>query len=321
MKIKSQPVWGTLDKLNLESYDDLIFQFTSYFKEKKFTHVQTPILEQVDVFCRSLGVDSDIMAKELFEIKDKNNGEKICLRPELTAGINRAFVDNQDKISLPWSVYSYGPMFRYEQPMPGRLRQFDQFDIELIGASNISLQAKFLTDMYFLFSRIKGFENFALKINFLGTKQQRLEYTKILSTFLQKESQLLCSVCCTRMISAPLRCLDCKKEGCISVCAKAPNIYDYLKPESTSEFEEIKKILKSNKVEFEINSKLVRGLDYYQGLVFEFYSKVMPANQNVFCAGGVYELASEFGYPDQVISIGAAVGIDRFLHILNFAKN
>lgn len=306
-------VKGTQDFIDCTLFNFIIDQFAQHVALYHFTQIATPILEYVDLFKRSLGQHTDVVSKEMFIIKSDNAKEQICLRPEATAATVRAFIEANPL--TPWKVFSYGPMFRYERPQKGRYRQFHQINMEVIGTKSISQDVQLITMLDRFFHEKLKLNNYSLQINFLGTSEDRQQYLKELKSFLSKADGI-CKTCAERADRNPLRIFDCKNEACQKIYQKAPHIVDHLSEESHQEWEQLKQELTLLSVSFVYNPNLVRGLDYYNKTVFEFASENLGA-QNAFCGGGRYDqLVKELGSRHDYPSIGAAIGIERLMMLL-----
>ncbi len=309
---------GTQDKFG-SSYrleEAVRKKVVSWLQNYNYSRVETPVMEKVELFIDSLGADTDIVNKELFYIQTPDD-EKICLRPEFTVGIFRAFLEAKSSIILPWKVFAVGPCFRYERPQKGRWRQFDQVSIELMGGKSILYDVELIMMLDKLFSQQLGIVEYSLKINCIGLPEERVVFRKELAVFLDKFSTELCLDCQKRRSSNILRCLDCKNESCQNTYRAAPTIFDYLSAQTLQEFELLKDTLMCNGVNFEVCPTLVRGLDYYEGVVFEFISNSLGA-QSTFCGGGRYELSKKFDLPasERTPSVGAGIGLGRLCMIL-----
>lgn len=294
----------------------------AHLKQYNFSEIETPILEYVSLFERGLGYETDVVSKQMFVIQPKKDGkdDHICLRPEGTAGTMRAYLEQQAKIVSPFKIFSYGSMFRYERPQKGRLRQFHQMNLEVIGAQSIMHDASLIKMLYVLFLEQFEIENFVLRVNYLGQLQDRAEYTKALAEFLKAKSELLCQTCQTRLESNVLRVLDCKSGDCQNVIKDAPDLFDYLSQESKDEWMQLQNTLHDLSVTFVHDPQLVRGLDYYNKTVFEFTSDALGA-QSAFCGGGRYDgLAQQLGSKTEVPALGCAIGMERLLLILESKK-
>lgn len=307
---------GTQDILDYRPIEGLLQIIQSHLKHYNFSQISTPILESVSLFERGLGVATDVVGKEMFVVQAKSDREQICLRPELTAGAMRAFVEEQGQIVLPWKVFSYGPAFRYERPQKGRLRQFHQVSIESLGTATVQYDAFFISMLANLFTEKLKIENCVLQINFLGTQEDRQIFKTHLYEFLLQHDAILCETCKQRKETNILRVFDCKNETCHNLYKQAPKITDHLTLASQAEWQMVQDQLHQLSVTFVCNPYLVRGLDYYNKTVFEFIGLALGA-QNTFCGGGRYDtLAEQLGSKELVPAIGAGIGMERLLIVL-----
>ncbi len=286
-----------------------------------FHEISTPILEPVELFKRALGLQTDVVTKEMycFRASEQEGTEEICLRPEATASTVRAFVENRID-QIPWKVFSWGPMFRHERPQKGRYRQFTQFNVEVIGSNSIAQDALFIKMIDRFFSDKLKLKSYAVLINFLGCSSDREVLRTKLDAFLEKNINTICATCRERKEKNIMRVFDCKNETCAQLYSKAPCITDHLCEECKSEWEQLQEQLALLSVSFIHKPILVRGLDYYNKTVFEFVSDTLGA-QNTFCGGGRYAHLVEYcgGKEDQP-SIGAAMGIERLMMLLDPIK-
>lgn len=296
----------------------------AHLKRYNFTEIDIPILEYVSLFQRGLGYQTDVVSKQMFIIQSKgthHDDEQICLRPEGTAGTMRAFLEHQSEITTPCKVFSYGSMFRYERPQKGRLRQFHQINVEMIGGSSILYDAHLIKMLQTLFAEVLQVESFVLKINFLGQLQDRKEFSKALVAFLTPYNTSLCNDCQVRLEANPLRVLDCKSQECQKIFAQAPKLSHFFSQETQDEWQLLQDILHELSVTYVIDPHLVRGLDYYNKTVFEFVSVNLGA-QSAFCAGGRYDgLAQQLGSKIEIPAFGCAIGMERLLMILESSKD
>lgn len=313
-----QRVKGTQDFLDLSLFDFLLQAFKEYAMLYHFKHIATPIIEPVELFKRSLGLFTDVVSKEMFLIEGRDGDDQLCLRPEATAPTMRAFLETQPL--TPWKVFSYGPMFRYERPQKGRYRQFHQINCEIIGAASISNDAMFITMIDRFFHERLSLNNYALQLNFLGSYDDRQTYTQVLRKFVDGLTGI-CATCQQRKEKNILRIFDCKNEACQAFYANAPIMIDHLSKESQKEWQQLQDELSLLSITFSVNPRLVRGLDYYNKTVFEFSSQDLGA-QNAFCGGGRYDrLAQELGSTETYPALGAAIGIERLLLLLDPIKD
>jgi histidyl-tRNA synthetase len=273
--------------------------------------IDTPVLESTDLFRRSIGEATDIVSKEMYTFEDQG-GESLTLRPEGTAPIMRAYLERGlQSAGLPQKLYYFGPMFRRERPQAGRFRQFFQVGAEAIGSSDPFLDAEItaISDLYFKRLGLGGYE---LLLNSVGCRECRPSYVRMLTLFLQGISQNLCEECARRSRENPLRVFDCKKEGCRKALAEAPVIGEQLCPACREQFDAVGGHLNRLGVSFQVDMRLVRGLDYYTNTTFEFRFEGLGA-QNTVSAGGRYDyLAEELGGPPTP-GVGFSLGVERLL--------
>ncbi len=306
---------GTKDVLPQDSYKWQYVEKTARETARLFhvKELRTPTFEHTELFQRGVGDTTDIVTKEMYTFKDKGD-RSITLKPEGTAGSVRSFIENGMYGGvLPAKTYYITPCFRYERPQAGRLREFHQFGVELFGAKSAQTDAEAITMADTLLKKL-GLQ-VKLYINSIGCPACRAAYNKALKDFFAPRLEELCYDCKARFEKNPLRLLDCKEEGCKKINASAPSILDYLCEDCSAHFEEVKACLRSAGVEYEIDPRIVRGLDYYTRTVFEFVSSAIGA-QGTVCAGGRYDgLIAELG-GSSVPAVGFAAGIERLLMVM-----
>ena len=311
---------GTQDFIDLQLFNFIIDQAKKQCEEYNFSQIATPILEPTELFKRSLGLETDVVSKEMYTVDTGPDGDKICLRPEVTASTVRAFIENGIQ-NTPWKVFSWGAMFRHERPQKGRYRQFHQFNLEVIGSDAIAQDAQCLKMLDSLFASKFQLNEYALMINFLGTSEERKLYTKELHAYLETVADKICKTCTTRKESNIMRVFDCKNPDCQALYDTAPKIIEHLGEESAAEWKQLQEQLGVLSVSYTINPKLVRGLDYYSKTVFEFVSPNL-GSQNAFCGGGRYNnLVKAIGGKVDQPSIGASIGIERMIMMLEPIKD
>ena len=296
----------------------------AHLKRYNFFEIEIPILEHVALFQRSLGLDTDVVSKEMFIIQnksDKADSEQICLRPEATAGTMRAFLEVQSQAVTPCKVFCCGAMFRYERPQKGRWRQFHQMNMEMIGGASILYDAHYLKMLHVLFVEVFAIESAVLKLNFLGEAAERKVFGDALVAFVKQHQEHVCQDCITRIATNPLRMLDCKIERCQAVYKNAPKLSDFFSNQTAEEWKILQETLHELGVSFVIDHQLVRGLDYYNKTVFEFASVDLGA-QSAFCGGGRYDgLAEQLGSKVKIPAFGCAIGMGRLLLLLEKQKD
>lgn len=275
-------------------------------------YIRTPVFENSELFRRGVGEETDIVSKEMYEFKDKSD-RSLTLRPEGTAGVVRSYIENKmtNNLVKPVKFYYIEPMYRYERPQKGRYREFTQFGIEVLGESNPLIDMEVISAVIEVFNRL-GLENIKLKINTLGDKSSRETYKKLLIDHFNNYKDNLCSDCQRRLVTNPLRILDCKIDREKDFFKDAPKIRDYLSDQSKAYFKRVEEYLKELNINYEIDDNLVRGLDYYDELVFE-----IEVDNSTICGGGRYNrLVKELG-GDDTCAFGFAIGMERFLSLID----
>lgn len=307
---------GTKDVLPQDSYKWQFIEKTARETAKLFDvkEIRTPTFEHTEVFLRGVGETTDIVNKEMYTFNDKG-GRSITLKPEGTAGVARAFTENgMQSSALPAKLFYITQCFRYERPQAGRLREFHQFGVEMLGSDKPDTDAEAIVLAKTFLDKL-GVKNLTLYINSIGCKDCRAKYHEALKAYLKDNYDELCGLCKDRFEKNPLRILDCKNPECKKITANAPKITDYLCDDCKAHFGKVQKLLTLAGVKFGIDPNIVRGLDYYTKTVFEFVSENIGA-QGTVCGGGRYDkLVSEFG-GGEVPGIGFAVGIERILLLL-----
>lgn len=279
-----------------------------------FQEIRTPLFERTELFKRSVGETSDIVSKEMYTFEDKG-GRLMSLRPEGTASVMRAFIEHQLYNESPLHKFYYMcPMFRYERAQAGRYRQHHQFGVEAIGNGAPEQDAEIIDLIYALCVRL-GLKNLQLNINSIGDVQSRLNYRRALQEYLQAHFKELSEESQKRFEINPLRILDSKDPGDKAITEKAPNILDFLSEDCRTHFEQLQKLLSLLQIPYIINSKLVRGLDYYNRTVFEITAGELGA-QNSVAGGGRYDgLIKSLGGPD-LPAFGFGCGLERLLQTM-----
>ncbi len=306
---------GTKDVLPQDSYKWQYVENVARDVAKLFNikEIRTPTFEHTELFNRGVGETTDVVTKEMYTFKDKGD-RSITLKPEGTAGVGRSYIENGlGNGALPAKMYYIIPAFRYERPQAGRLREFHQFGVEVYGASNAQTDAETILVADTLLKKL-GL-NVKLCINSIGCPTCRAAYNQALKSFFEPHLGSLCNDCKTRFEKNPLRLLDCKEEGCKAINVNAPKILDYLCAECAEHFEEVKACLDTSGVEYEIDPRIVRGLDYYSRTVFEFVSTSIGA-QGTVCGGGRYDGLIEQLGGKPTPAVGFAAGIERLLMVM-----
>ncbi len=278
-----------------------------------FGKIDTPILEQSELFSKGVGLDTDIVQKEMFNLKTRG-GDHLSLRPEGTAPVVRAYIQ-KGMINLPQPVklWYFGPFFRYEKPQAGRFRQFWQFGLEILGEKSPVIDAQIIQIFYNILKDLR-LKNLLVEINSIGDSQCRPYYKKLLKNYLRSRERLLCTDCQRRLKTNPLRILDCKQERCQSIISQAPESIDNLCDTCHQHFKEVLEFLDEAEISYRLNPYLVRGLDYYTKTVFEIVEdsaegKVLGA----LVGGGRYDNLSKILGRRDIPGTGGAAGIERII--------
>jgi len=278
-----------------------------------FHFIETPLLEETALFKRSVGESSDIVGKEMYQFIDKGEND-VCLRPEGTAGVVRAFVQKKlDKAGGIHRFFYHGPMFRYERPQKGRLREFHQFGVESFGVESVYEDATMIMMVADILERC-GI-GYRLQLNSLGDQNCMPQYRDSLVSFIESVEDEICEDCKRRKSTNPIRVLDCKNEKCQSLYEKAPKLINALCDGCQSDFDKLKKILDDNKISYDIDTNLVRGLDYYSKTAFEFVSDNI-GSQSAIAGGGRYDRLVEFLDGRATPAVGFAMGIERLMELI-----
>lgn len=284
----------------------------------QYKEIRTPIFEHTDLFTRSVGDTTDIVQKEMYTFEDRG-GRSLTLRPEGTAAVVRSFVEQKmfGQANQPVKLYYMGPMFRYERPQAGRYRQFVQFGVEALGSADPAIDAEVIALAYSMYKTM-GLKRLKLIINSLGDKESRAAHRDALINHFKPRINEFCGDCQSRLEKNPMRILDCKKDRDHELMMTAPSILEYLNDESRAYFEKVQQYLTDLQIPFEVDSNLVRGLDYYNHTAFEIMSDAEGFGAiTTLCGGGRYNgLVEEVGGPETP-GIGFALSIERFIAALN----
>ena len=306
---------GTKDVLPFESYkwhyvENLMREIAGLFCLKE---IRTPTFEHTELFLRGVGDTTDVVNKEMYTFNDKGN-RSITLKPEGTAGVARAFIENGLASGvMPLKMYYETPVFRYERPQAGRLREHHQFGVEIYGAKGADTDAEVISIAYTMLK--KAGLSVELNINSIGCAECRKKYNAALKAYLAARADQMCDTCKERYDKNPLRILDCKEEGCRALCASAPKIIDYLCDDCKAHFNDLQQYLTLAGISFKINPFIVRGLDYYTRTVFEFVTTDL-GSQGTVCGGGRYDnLVSQLGGAS-VPCVGFGMGVERLLMLM-----
>jgi len=317
-KIKFQSLTGMHDILPedqayIKRLQKSVESISNYYS---FGKIETPILEQAEVFSKAVGADTDVVGKEMYTFKTKG-GDFVALRPEGTAPVMRSYLEHgMHNLPQPVKLWYMGPFFRYERPQAGRFRQFHQFGFEVIGEKNPSIDGQVIQMSYDVLKEV-GFKNISIELNSIGDSECRPYFKKILTSYLKSKKSSLCTDCQRRLKDNPLRILDCKEEKCQRVKAGAPQIIDHLCENCHSHFKQVLEFLDELELPYTLNPYLVRGLDYYTKTVFEIVETTEDGKSlGTLIGGGRYDnLAKLLGGRD-VPACGSAGGVERIVSLM-----
>lgn len=279
-----------------------------------YRNVRTPIVEHTQLFVRGIGEVTDIVEKEMYSFEDKLNGERLTLRPEGTASLVRATIENNLLYDGGKRMWYIGPMFRHERPQRGRYRQFHQIGAEALGFAGPDVDAELILLAVALWKRL-GLTQWRLEINSLGQPEERKAHREALIAYLEQHTEVMDEEAKRRMYSNPLRVLDTKNPAMQEMVNAAPKLLDYLGEASLAHFDGLKAILDANGVPWTVNPRLVRGLDYYNLSVFEFVTDLL-GSQGTICAGGRYDYLIEQVGGKPAPAVGWALGVERVLELV-----
>jgi histidyl-tRNA synthetase len=321
--------WFLLEFATLKGFKDILpaevstwqrveSEFRRVFHCFGFQEIKPPILERTELFSRSIGQDTDIVAKEMYSFKDVK-GRDLSLRPEATASIVRAYIQHRlyDKNPVQ-KLFTVGPMFRRERPQKGRFRQFHQIDVEILGDPGPRSDGDIIVMAMALFDAV-NLPGLTLHLNSLGCAECRIGFREELKQYLSQRIAELCSDCQRRAKTNPLRVFDCKVETCQGVVSGAPSILEHICEDCLGHFRGLQDYLEGSGISFVLSPKLVRGLDYYDRTTFELQTESLGA-QNAVAGGGRYDgLVKLLGGPNHP-AIGFAVGVERLVSLLDASK-
>ena len=317
MALITRKIKGTEDVLPKQSYR---WQFIEKIMREEsksygFKEIRTPVFEHTELFARGVGQTTDVVQKEMYTFTTKG-GESVTLRPEGTAGAARAVLEHAlDNEGLPIKASYFVSCYRYEKPQAGRLREFHQFGLEEYGTQSPAADAELICAAQSIIDRL-GLSQIRLELNSIGCPECRAKYNQALREYFGQFKDRLCDTCLSRLEKNPMRLLDCKSPQDQQLAKDAPIITDYLCEECENHFSEVKRYLDSAGVEYTINPKIVRGLDYYTKTVFEFVTDCIGA-QGTVCGGGRYDgLIEELG-GKHMPSLGFAMGLERLLMVMD----
>ena len=281
-----------------------------------FQRIETPILEETELFLKGIGLATDIVGKQMFTLKTKG-GDYLTLRPEGTASIVRAYIEHgMQSLPQPVKLWYFGPFFRYEHPQVGRFRQFRQFGFEVLGEESSVLDAQIIQIFYNILKELK-LKNLIVEVNSIGDSQCRPYYKKLLVSFFRSREVVLCSDCRRRLRENPLRILDCKEERCQQIRNQAPQILDHLCENCHSHFKEVLEFLDELELPYHLNPYLVRGLDYYTKTVFEI-TEDSPEGKalGALAGGGRYDILVKLLGGQETPAVGGAGGAERIIQLM-----
>jgi histidyl-tRNA synthetase len=282
-----------------------------------YQKIVTPVVEETRLFARAIGAVTDIVEKEMYSFEDAMNGDQLTLRPEGTAGVVRAVIEHNLAYDGPRRLWYKGPMFRHERPQRGRYRQFFQFGAEAIGFTGPDIDAELIMLCRRLWDDL-GLDNIRLELNSIGNAEERLRHRADLIAYFEAHLDVLDAEAQRRLHTNPLRILDTKNPAMQELVNNAPKLLQYLEGESLAHFEGLKKILDANNVQYTVNPRLVRGIDYYNRTVFEWVTDELGA-QGTVCAGGRYDPLIEMFGGKPTPGVGFAMGIERLIELMKSA--
>jgi histidyl-tRNA synthetase len=297
-----------------QRFEHIISTATNIVKRYGYGYIETPILEDTSLFRRSVGESSDIVGKEMYQFEDKG-GNDVCMRPEGTAGVVRAFVSSKlDRVqSAKFKFFYYGSMFRYERPQKGRLRSFHQFGCESFGESSVYEDFTIIQMISDIFNAL-GIK-YRVLINSLGCSECMPPYRDSLVEFLNGCRDELCEDCNRRIETNPIRVLDCKNDNCQKLLENSPKLLNNLCGSCDSDFNKLKELLDMANISYEVDTNLVRGLDYYNKSAFEFISDGI-GSQSAIAGGGRYDKLVEYLDGKPTPAVGFALGIERIMELV-----
>ncbi len=310
---------GMNDILPADAHLWELFQNTaqSVVQSYGFQQIRTPIVENTALFARAIGAVTDIVEKEMYSFTDSMNGDLLTLRPEGTAGVVRAVLEHNLVYEGAKRLWYTGPMFRHEKPQRGRYRQFFQFGCEAVGFAGPDIDAEMIMLCRRLWDDL-GLQNIRLELNSIGDAEERARHRVDLIAYLEAHEELLDAEAKRRLHSNPLRILDTKNPAMQDLVNQAPKLLDYLGAESLAHFEGVQKILRHNNIPYTINTRLVRGIDYYNRTVFEWITDELGA-QGTVCAGGRYDPLIQMFGGKPTPAVGFAMGIERLIELMKAA--
>lgn len=305
------------DQLYFQRVESVVRDIADFYGFKK---IETPILEESELFSRGIGISTDIVLKQMFNFRTKG-GNYLTLRPEGTAPVARAYIEHGfQNLPQPVKLWYFGPFFRYERPQAGRYRQFWQFGFEDFGEKGAVIDAQVIQIFYNILKELK-LKNLIVEVNSIGASCCRPYYKKILTNYLKRRVDQLCVDCKRRLRENPLRVLDCKEEKCQMVINQAPQLVDHLCEECHNHFREVLEFLDEIEIPYHLNPYLVRGLDYYTRTVFEIFENSPEIkNLGALVGGGRYDALVKLLGGKDAPAVGGAAGVERIINVLKIKK-
>jgi len=304
---------GTYDILPIQFglYDYVVNNFKNLSQQAGYLQIETPTIEPVEIFTRGVGEDTDIVEKEMYIFNDRS-GNKLALKPEGTAPVVRAYIQHGMSSQIqPVKLFYASSMFRYGRPQTGRQRQFNSIGVEAIGEGSPNIDAHIIALANRFFHKI-GLQNVSLQINSIGDETCRPKFKEALKNYFKSNHKLLCQDCRRRLKHNPLRILDCKEKRCQTIIERSPQTLDYLCKNCNSHFRKVLEYLDEMEITYELNSTLVRGLDYYTRTVFEFYG-LREGAQSSLGGGGRYDGLIELMGGQSTPGVGFGLGVERII--------
>lgn len=295
------------------SWEQLEHTVRQWLAAYGYRNIRTPVLEHTRLFTRGIGEVTDIVEKEMYSFTDALNDEQLTMRPEFTAGIVRAAIENNILYDRPQRVYAMGPVFRHEKPQRGRYRQFHQIDVEALGFAGPDIDAELIVMLSRLWKTL-GLSGVRLELNSLGQAGERAAHREALVAYLEQHKAVLDEEALRRMYTNPLRVLDTKNPAMQEMADNAPRLFDFLGAESLAHFDGVRKRLDDAGIGYTLNPRLVRGLDYYNLTVFEWVTDQLGA-QGTICGGGRYDGLIELLGGKSAPAVGFAIGMERLLDL------
>jgi len=298
-------------------YFNRIFEVVKSFADfYNFERIETPVLEEEELFTRGIGLATDIVQKEMFTLKTKG-GDHLALRPEGTAPVVRAYIQHgMQTLPQPVKIWYFSQFFRYEHPQAGRFRQFWQFGFEILGEKSPALDAQVILIFYKILKEL-GFENLVIKINSIGDSFCRPYYKKVLVSYLKHRAYALCPDCKRRLKENPLRVLDCKQDRCRQIISQAPQILNHLCESCKNHLKSVLEFLDELQLPYNLDPYLVRGLDYYTKTVFEIFEESEKGRAiGALAGGGRYDNLAKILGGGEVPAVGGAAGVERIIELM-----